>query len=348
MKPFHNYLSLFTCLLLSITLSPFSLADDMPTAGVKTSPVRHKTLTETLKVYGTLEADPDQVLSLSLPYAGLINRVWVRPGQRVHSGQKLLEIITAPDDRMKYLQAKSAMDFAQRSLDRTHRLYKEQLATKADLDAAKSRLVDATTSLNALKRRRLDRTSEILNSPMEGIVTKLDVAQGQRVHSNVTAMLIASEQKLVARLGVEPEDTSRIKPGTPVSLSSVFIPNMSIESSVRQVHAMVDPGTHLVDVIVQIPQHSGESLILGSRVMGSIELGSNNALVVPRSAVLKEGSKPYVYTVVDGKAHQVFVQTGIEQGNLIEITHGDLTASDSVVSLGNYELEPGMAVKEMQ
>jgi RND family efflux transporter MFP subunit len=342
----------FTTLLLAGLLSAFimpsiSIADEGAVAQVKTAPVQQKKITEDLKVYGTLEADPDQVLSLSLPYAGLINRVWVRPGQRVQTGQKLLEIITAPDDRMKYLQAKSAVDFAQRNFARTQRLFNEQLATKADLDAAKSKLVDAKTSLNALKGRRLDHSSEILNSPMDGIVTKLDVAQGQRVQADVTAMLIASEKKLVARLGVEPEDSVKLKQGTAVTLSSVFIPDATIHSTIRQVHAMVDPSTHLVDVIVDIPQTSVEDMILGSRVVASIQLGSRTSLVVPRSSVLTEGNHSFVYTIQGGKAHQVMVTTGLEQGHEVEITSGQLSTHDRVVSLGNYELTPGMAVKEI-
>ena len=336
-----------TLLLLIGPLSFTNALAEGPVAQVKTVSVVKKVIEEELKVYGTLQEDPDQVLSLSLPYAGLINRVWVRPGQRVESGQKLLEIITAPDDRMRYLQAKSAVDFAKRSFDRAQRLFGEHLATKADLDGAKSKLLDAKTSLNALKGRRLDHTSEVLLSPMEGIVTKLDVSQGQRVQADFTAMLIASEKRLVARLGVEPEDTFNIKPGTKVSLASVFIPNSTINSTVKQVHAMVDPSTHLVDVIVQIPENAVDGLILGSRIIGTIMLGTNVSLVVPRSAVLKSDNKSYVYTVKDGKAAQVFVNTGFEQGHEIAVESLNLNEADRVVALGNYELTPGMSVKEM-
>ncbi len=332
---------LFSALLLS---APAAQSAEAPSVAVKTAVVKQQAMAEMLLSYGVLEPDPDQVLSLSLPRAGLINRIWVRLGQRVRSGEKLLEIITAPEARMQFLQASSAVDFARRELERKQALLQEQLSTRTEVDNAKKNLRDAQATLDALRKRGVGREQEILRAPVDGIITQLNTAQGQRVQADTTALLIASEQRLVARLGVEPEDLTLLKPGATVSISSVFGPSVRVETTVREVHAMINPATHLVDVLAAIPDQQVRDLVLGSRILGRIHLPESTHLVVPRSAVLGLQPDSYVYKVIAGKAVQVPVTAGVEADGLISVS-GDLQPGDPVVVSGNYELSDGMSVR---
>ncbi len=342
----NNLIKLFIVLTV-IETAPVMVcyADDSASVSVKTSIIVEKSIGQTLIAYGTLNPDPDQVLSLSLPHAGLINRVWVRLGQRVKSGDKLLEVITAPEARMQYQQAQSAVDFANRELKRTQRLLKEQLTTKAKVDAARKNLRDADTTLEALRKRGLNLTEEILRAPMDGIITQLDIAQGQRVQANTTAMLIAAEKRLIARLGVEAEELSKLSAGTPVTITSVFVPDVKVESKIREVHAMINPSTHLVEVLIPVPENQIDHLVLGSRILGHIHLPEHQALMVPRSAVLRDDSDAFVYIIKDSKAYKIKVQTGMENNDEIEIS-GAIKAGDSIITLGNYELGDGMNIRE--
>ncbi len=341
-----NLIKLFL-LLTVLEMIPVTVcvAGEAPSVAVKTAVVTEKSIGETLIAYGILDPDPDQVLSLSLPHAGLINRVWVRLGQRVKSGDKLLEVVTAPEARMQYLQAQSAVDFARRELKRTQRLLEEQLTTKAKVDAARKALGDARASLEALRKRGLDLAEETLLAPMDGIITQLDVAQGQRVQADTTAMLIAAEKRLIARLGVEAEDLGFLESGTPVTITSVFVPEVRVKSKIREIHAMINPATHLVEVLAPIPEDQIDHLILGSRIIGHIHLPVHPALMVPRSAVLGDDADAFVYIVREGKAHKINVQVGLEQNEEIEVS-GNIKVGDSVVVLGNYELSEGATVRE--
>ncbi|SPD73948.1 conserved exported hypothetical protein [uncultured Desulfobacterium sp.] len=322
------------------------LGADSQSVAVSVTQVVEKTLTENIIAYGSIEPDPDQVLSLSFPHAGLINRVWVRLGQRVKRGDKLLEVITAPDARMQFLQAQSTVDFGQRELSRQERLLAGQLTTKSQVDAARKSLSDAQAALNALRQQGLEKAEETLQAPMDGIITRVDVNQGQRVQAETTAMLIASETRLIARLGVEPEDLDKLSEDNPVTIVPVFVPGVQVTSLIREVHAMIDPTTHLVEVLTPIPESQGDHLILGSQVIGRISLAAHQGLTVPRSAVLRDDAGAYVFTLSDETAKRVDVQTGVEQGGLVEIW-GKLKAGDPVVFQGNYQLSDGMKVREI-
>ena len=252
-----------------------------PPAGADTPSVQVRTATV---VSQDVDRDPDGIRRTgSGPRSGIESVAAacrtdqpcrVRLGQRVKSGDRLLEVITAPDARMQYLQAQSAVDYARRELERQQRMLGEQLATRSQVDAAKKNLNDAIATFKALEQRGQGVEQETLRAPMDGIITRLDVSQGQRVQADVTAMLIAAEQRLIARLGVEPEDLAYVEAGTPVTIVSVFGPTIKIETIVREVHAMINPDTHLVEVLAVIPESQINHLVLGSRILGRIQLAT--------------------------------------------------------------------------
>ena len=68
-------------------------------------------------------------------------------------------------------------------------------------------------------------------------------------------------------------------------------------------------------------------------------------LVVPRSAVLPDDEKQVLFTVKNGKAVKHEVKTGITNDDFVEVLSHELHEGDLVVSLGNYELEDGMAIQ---
>lgn len=331
-------------LILLLLLSPLPPAA-APSAAVTLAPVGVRTFTETLAAYGVIDPDPDQVTTVSLPHAGLVDRVWVRPGQRIARGDRLLELVTAPEAWMQYLQARSNLDYARRNLERVRRLYGEQLATRGDLDAARRDLAAARVALEALQQRAQDLQAMTLAAPRDGIVIRVDLTQGQQAAAGAGALLIADPNRLVARLGVEPEDLDRLRVGTEVTIHPVFTPAWKIRTQIREIHAMIDPATRLVEVLAPIPPSQTARLILSSQVVGRIRLASRTALAVPRSAVLRAEGGAYVFTVSHGKARKTAVETGLEEGDWVEIRAG-LAAGAQVVTLGNYELRDGMAVRE--
>jgi RND family efflux transporter MFP subunit len=320
-------------------------AEVSPSVLVQTTAVVEQAISETLNVYGTVLPDPDQSISLSLPHGGYITRVWCRLGQRVTKGDKLLEIDASPSARMQFIQAHKDVDFARQELARQQRLVKEQLATRSQVEAAKKTLFNAQTSLDSLQKQGLEESHKTLTAPMDGIVTSLNITQGQRVQAETTAMLIASEDKLIVRLGVEPEDLNFVHPGLPVILSSVFDQSYSVKTTVREIHAMINPDTHLVDVLVDIPTEQVDSLVLGSKMTAQIELVAHKALVVPRSAVLKDTKGDYIFLASTDKAHRVAVTRGIDSRKWVEIK-GKVNIGDIVVISGNYELTDGMSIRE--
>ena len=72
----------------------------------------------------------------------------------------------------------------------------------------------------------------------------------------------------------------------------------------------------------------------------------NDAIIVPAAALLKtpDGASTVMVAGADGKAHQVSVETGIRQGDRLQITKG-LSGGEKVIITGAYGLPDNTKVK---
>ncbi|MHB8535398.1 MAG: efflux RND transporter periplasmic adaptor subunit [Sulfuricaulis sp.] len=330
-----------------LAVSPVSFAADTapPSVLVQVAPVARHSLKETVTAFGRVQPDPDQATSITLKRAGMVSLLSVRLGQRVKAGQALLQFDTAPDALMQFQQAEAAANFARSDVERVQRLFKEQLATREQLAAARRGLRDAEARLHAQREVGNDRVKQVIHAPFAGIIAQLSVSRGQRVPADTAAMLLASHDALVVPLGLEQEDAVRVRSGQAVALASVFRPGVRVASRVGDVHAMVNPQTHLVDVYVRVPKKAADGLVLGEAMRGVITLNEKQVLAVPRSAVLRDDRGAYVFIVRDGRAHRVDVGTGLQADGYVSVS-GEIKEGDSAITVGNYELTDGMAVRE--
>ena len=316
-----------------------------PTASIETAVVRRLPMDIRLESYGTLQPDPDALTSINLPRAGLVNRLLVRLGQRVKAGDTLLEIDTAPATRMDYLQASGAVDYARSDVERVKRLLGEQLATRDQLQTAQRNLADAAARLHSLQQIGADLQLQAVRSPFDGIVTQLSVTQGMRVQADTTALLLGHQDRLIALLGVEPEDARLLSAGQALTVTPVFDPEVRIVSQIGAVHALINPATRMVDVVVPVPADQAAGLMLGSSIQASITIATQERLVVPRAAVQSGSDGDWVFTVEDGRARRVPVTVELAQGAHIAIA-GALRAGQRVITTGSHVVEDGMAVRE--
>ena len=76
-----------------------------------------------------------------------------------------------------------------------------------------------------------------------------------------------------------------------------------------------------------------------------ITLAERDGLGVPRDAViLKKGGRSAVFTVKDGKAAEIEVETGIVTDGFVEILNPDAVEGLDVVVSGQYFVDDGSPV----
>ena len=317
--------------------------EDQPSALVKTEPMHRESLTFTLSGYGTLSSDPASAVDIDRPRSGQITRLDVTAGQIVKKGTALFRFETDPVAASGYARAESAVEFARREHDRMNRLYEQRLATNSQLAAARKALEDAESALRAQKSLGTEMAVEDVKAPFDAVVTGIDAHPGDRVQAGKAVLQLARRDALLARIGIQPEDAAKAQPGMKVRLFPVFDHSRILSGVVGEVHGLLDPQTHLVDVLVRVDRAQMAGLVPGMKLRGEIEIQGQEGWVVPRSAVLTDEKGAYIFQDENGIARRVAV-AATENGRMTAI-QGKFDPRLPVVVLGNYELRDGMKLR---
>src|SRR6516162_1251902 len=315
-----------------------------PIPEVQVAKVERKTITEKVIVYGSVVAQPGKTHSVSIAFEIRVRHILVAPGQFVQQNDPLIEIELSPGAQVQFQQAKNAAEAARKEFKQTQERFNLKLATNQDLSTAEKTARDAEAQLTALQRAGAGGDNRI-HSDMSGVIAKVDAQDGQIVPAGGPLVEIVAENEIEVKLGVEPEDLAAAQEGVPITIVPVNDPNSSkVEATVRLVTRRIDPTTRLVDVYVALPQ--GTKLLLDEYVRGEIQRTEKDALVVPRSAVLPNESREFeVLTVVNNRAVKHTVKIGAENPKEMQVIADDLHEGDPIVTVGNYELEDGVAVE---
>jgi RND family efflux transporter MFP subunit len=314
-------------------------ADVTPTAVITVSPARSGAVEQLVQVYGVVAADPAASINVAAPKQAIVARVLVRTGETVRAGQPLVEVANAPGSELAFRQAADAATFARNDLARVQRLYEEKLAANDQLEAAKKALADAEAGLTAQQKQGASKPLQVLSAPQAGVVTAVSASPGDHVAQDAPLVALARAGAEVAKLGLEP-GVAAIAPGQSVTIRPVA-GGAPIVSRISMVGRAADQSTKTLDALAPL---NGAGLPVGAAVRAEVATGQHQGLIVPRTAVVFDETGAHLFTVSGGKAHRVFVQTGSDHGDDLEVK-GQIAPGALIAVEGAYELQDGMAVK---
>lgn len=338
-----------TCALaLAITPTVHADADDTApqaatVATVHVAPATLAPMQQYLTAYGTLAYSADALHAISVPYQARVEKVDVVAGQAVRKGDAIIALQPTAASALELQRADNDAQFARSQLTRTRELFDQHMATNTDLAAAEQAAHNAIAA-QASARARFGNTGErSLHADHDGVVADISARAGDVIATETVFAHIGDTTGLRLELGVEPSAIAQVRIGATVRFHLLQDGAAQFTASVERAGSQIDAQTRLIPVIAK-PVDAAR-LTPGSAVSAQIETGSGKPVLgVPRTAVLWQGDKAYVFVVKSGKAVRQWVDAGEDDGERIEIKSG-LAAGESVVVLGNYELEDGMAVK---
>ncbi|SRR5579883_3304860 len=314
-----------------------------PSALVKIAKVKQIPMAKTLVTYGMVSLAPEHIQQITIQNEALVQQIFVTQGQHVNKGDPLLRLSTTASSRLNLENAKIAVDFAKKEVDRLEKLRSQYLATNADVQAVKQNLAKSEAALNNLNQQQQNETGKVLQSDCNCNIVAINVQPGQVVSPATILLTYANTNEVQIRLGIEYDDLAKIHVGQKVVITSIYNNSLSYTASINNITDQIDPKTGLIDVIVPLGNVMG--LIPGSMIEGKIFIEpEKNMLAVPRSAVLYENDKPYVFVDINGKAIKRWITVGEDNGQFVAIKSG-INANESVVIAGNYELKNGMTLR---
>ncbi len=321
-------------------------------------------VSEYITVVGNLEGMMS--VDVAAKVNGRLDSVLVRMGDRVAKGQRLATVEDS-ELREQVKQAEASFDvsaatvrqreadlkFAVTNLERSRSLFQRSLLPRQELDdadarhqASQAQLDLARAQYQASKARvdelRITLSNTRMLSPVDGFVGRRHLDPGASVSSNtpVVSVVEIAVVRLVANL-VE-QDLRRVKIGTPAEVRVDAYPTDRFDGRVARVAPVLDPATRTAQMEIEVPNASFRLKPgMYSRVTLTVET-RDNALVVPRNALVDLDGKRGVFTVSADQKTAAFreVRTGLEDTQRAEIVSG-VTEGERVVSTGAAGLRDG-------
>ena len=191
---------------------------------------------------------------------------------------------------------------------------------KEDIAVAEAQVAAAQVALEEAKRRL---AGAEITAPVEGTVINVPVSVGQAVSMATPIVTLQDLNALYVRALVNELYIPQVQPGQRVLVRLEADPSSTIEGSVRQISPLpsLTAGLANYDVHVDIPQT--EALRPGMTAeLQIITAEKADALLIPREALIVEGSAWAVRVLRQGQIAIVPVETGLRQGRLIEVKDG--------------------------
>lgn len=318
-----------------------AVSAQIPTNAVRTQVVSMRALSETVSTYGQLVPAPGRLLWLSAADGGRVSAVLVTAGSKVAAGQVLVRVAPTPQTLAAFKSAEGDYQAAKAKLVQTQTLFKNGLATNADLVAAQGQAASAQAAFEALTAAGVSAGGQVLKARTAGVVNQLMVSPGEWLSPGARVAAVVPLGALWVRLGLTPEDAAKVRAGDAVRLTPIF-GGQALTSRVVKVNAQADATTGLIDADVSVSA-GASGPFAGEWVSGSITVRRVTLPTVPRSAVLKDAQGNYVFVVRKDVAHRVDVKPLVRADGWVGLA--GLEPGDVVVTLGNFELSDGAQVR---
>ncbi|MGI9233527.1 MAG: efflux RND transporter periplasmic adaptor subunit [Woeseiaceae bacterium] len=270
---------------------------------------------------------------------GEVREILVEEGDDVEAGQ-ILARLDGDRLRLELNESKARLRKLERDFQRNEDLRKKGLVSEGDFDEIQFELEALQAAYN-LASLELDYTQ--IRAPISGVVSERFIKLGNTLEVSDPVFSVTSLEPLVTYLHVPEREYRQIAPGQPVGIDIDALAGTRILAEVTRVSPVVDPDTGTFKITIEIsdaerrikPGMFGRMSIVYDR--------RENALQVPRSAVVEEMGTTSVFVVEDNVAIRKSVKTGFSNDGRMEIVDG-LVDGDRVVTVGQVGLKPDAEV----
>lgn len=205
---------------------------------------------------------------------------------------------------------------------------------KADLDHAKT-IVDYAT----------------IRAPFDGVITKRLVDTGHFVQpaasSGSPLLVVARNDKVRVFIEVPELQAGAVIVGDAASIRAQALPEGEFTAPVTRTSWSLDPLNRSLRAEVDVTNKNAQ-LRPGMYATGTIEFARReNVLVLPATAIVRDGTATYCWTVTNNKLDRKPVQLGIRSGSEVEV-QGGLDENTPVVLQPTASLTAGQSVQAAQ
>jgi RND family efflux transporter MFP subunit len=216
----------------------------LPALVVEAVPVELSTEPVPVEVTGILSRRAEAVLAFKT--GGLIERVTVRAGDTVRSGQ-VLATLRLDEIDAQVAQARTAVEKSRRDATRMAALQADRVATLEQLQDARSAVELAEAGLRAAT---FNREHSVITAPVDGRILRRLAEPDELAAPGRPILAFAGDAEgWIVRVGVPEKEVVRLRTGDRAAVSLGAAPE--IPAAITQIAEAADPATRTVEVELQ-------------------------------------------------------------------------------------------------
>lgn len=280
-------------------------------------------------------------------FSGVLSNVYVKDGQKVVKGQILAKI----DDgglSQQLAQLKIQADLAKTTFERQQRLWDQKIGSEMQYLQAKSNY-EAQNQAIAQLEQQVAKT--IVRAPFSGTIDDVLTEQGSVVMPGQSELMrIVNLNNMYIVTDVPEKYITTITENKKVEVEFPIL-GKKIESKVRQVGDFINPDNRTFKVEISVPNKERSIKPNLTAKLRINDYSNEKALLIPQSIISENASgEQYVYVVKDktenneATAEKMIIETGLTQGDYIEVTKG-LQSGSEVIMEGARSVNEGQTVK---
>ena len=262
-------------------------------------------------------AEADRLVDVVAKTQGRVQVLSVEEGDWVDKG-KILAELDNDREKVQLRQAELRLEDQRRQLERNRSMVDEGLISDSEFDVVRSAFELAETDRD-LARITLEET--LVRAPFAGQVTDRKIVLGQQVNAAAALFTLADFSPMRVRVYLPEEIALKVSPGQRVLITPEAVGG-DLEAHVERVAPVVDPATSTVRLTLLL--EDGADLVrAGGFVKVRITTDTHNdALSVPKLALVEEGGLRSVFVAEADTVRKVEINAGLYDERFVEILDG--------------------------
>jgi RND family efflux transporter MFP subunit len=312
-----------------------------PSTRVETLVLEPTSFTDVIELTGNVEAIYDATLSAQA--SGTVMSI-AELGAYIPKGGRVAQL-DSTEAHAALEQTQARYELAQDRYERQEPLYRDSIITALEFEQVRSELTQARAARSQAEERLRNTRVTV---PFSGTVEERFIQPGEQVAPNdpVARVINVRPAKVVA--GIPERYAGDIEKGTAVQVRFRTAQLGERTGIVTFVGSAIDPESRTFTIEATIPN---EDRAIKPEMVAQLQLDRTtieDALVIPRPAVVRDEAGTHVYTVTRtdtaAVAQKRSVVLGPSTGARITVASG-LEAGDEVVIVGQSNLAPGQPVE---
>lgn len=307
---------------------------DIPPPKVRVARMSADQVSREITLYGRTE--PDRLATLRAEVKGQVTDIYVKEGQSVKAGQKLLSL-DANDLEQRLASARASLKQREIELDGAKRLGSKGYQSQATLAQAEANVEAAKAQVENLV---LAIENTLIVAPFDGVVNERFVEVGDLLRDGDEIAVVVDLDPLVVSADVTESHIQGLSIGQ--YATGRMVSGQQIEGNIRYISSISNMGTNTFKIEVEVP-NTDHQLVAGMSTELAIPLQQTMAIkITPAVMALDEQGNLGVKTVINeyvkfvpidmvkSDSEGVWLAGLGDEANVITLGHGFVRDGDKV------------------